>query len=205
MTAGSSPGTSEINSARAGTVTEQPCDAAALDPRQLGPARIELADGDAARQTFRIQPPELLERHALLQHLNETGRATGDQEQRLDGARQLLHPLQQARAGSERALVGNGMRTLVNFHIPQRVELRSNVIVFGDDQCSLDRNTQHIVGAESHRGCGLTNRSNPDGAGRWSQRTSHGAATRHSVESGLEQLQQNTASRIGRVHERWAP
>jgi hypothetical protein len=99
-----------------------------------------------------------------------------------------VHPLQQGRTGSERALIGNWMRTLVNFHIPERKELRSNVIVFGDDQGSLDRNAEHIVGAESHRGCGFTNGSNPDGARRWSQRTSHGTATRHSVESGLEQL-----------------
>jgi hypothetical protein len=76
----------------------------------------------------------------------------------------------------------------VNFHIPEREKLWSNVIVFGDDQCSLDRHSEHIVGAESHRRCGFANRGNPDGTRRWSQRTNHGATTRHSIESGLEQL-----------------
>ena len=80
------------------------------------------------------------------------------------------------------------MCTLVNFHIPEREKLRRNVIIFGDDQCSLDRNTKHIVGAESHCRSGFTDRRNPDGTRRWSQRTRHGATTRHSIESRLEQL-----------------
>jgi hypothetical protein len=56
------------------------------------------------------------------------------------------------------------MRALVDFDILEGVELRSNVIVLGDDQCPLDRIAEHIVRTESHRGCGLTDRSNPDGA-----------------------------------------
>ena len=89
------------------------------------------------------------------------------------------------------------MGTLMNLHVPQSVELRSNVVVLGDDQCSLNRYAQNVVCAESHGGSRFTNRNDPNGPGGWSEDASNGAATGHPVESGLEELQQNTASRFG--------
>ena len=88
------------------------------------------------------------------------------------------------------------MRTFVNLHVAQRVDLRSNVIVFRDDQRSLDRRTENIVGAERHCGRGFANRGDPNWACRSRQRARYGTTTRHPIESRLEQLQQNTASGI---------
>src|SRR5579859_4465350 len=92
------------------------------------------------------------------------------------------------------------MRAFMNLHAAKRVDLRSNVIVFRDDQRSLDRRTESIVGAESHGSRCFANRGYPDRPSRSRQRTRYGTTTRHPIESRLEQLQQDTASGIVRIH-----
>ena len=121
-----------------GSIAQQTRHATALDSRQPGASRVELTDGDATRQPFRVEPSELFESHTRLQHLDETRGATRDQKQGLDGARQLLQPFEEARTSVEGSAVWNWMRALVNLHAAKCVDLRSNVIVFGDDQRSLD-------------------------------------------------------------------
>ena len=65
ITAGSSPGTSEMNSARAARPCKLRGQPPALDARQRGAARIELADGDALRQPRADSARcEVAERHA---------------------------------------------------------------------------------------------------------------------------------------------
>ena len=97
------------------------------------------------------------------------------------------------------------MRALVDFDVGQRVELRSDVIVFRDDQCPFYRHAEDVIRAYSHcRRC-LADRGNPDGAGGSSQRPSNRAAPRHPVQARLKQLEKQTATGIGKIHKRYAP
>jgi hypothetical protein len=97
------------------------------------------------------------------------------------------------------------MSTLVDLHVGQCMELRSNVVILRDDQCPLDRHTEDIVGAESHRGRSLADRGDPDRAGGSSQRTGNRATTGYLVQARLKQLEQKTATGIGRIHKKGTP
>jgi hypothetical protein len=73
----------------------------ALDARQRGAPRVQLADGDAGGEGLTGELFQIAQRVARIEYLDQAGGASGDEEQRLHARRQSLHPLQQTRARLE--------------------------------------------------------------------------------------------------------
>ena len=81
------------------TALEARGEPSALDTRERHAARVQLADGDAGGEPRAVELLEVGERDAVGEHLDEARGASGDQEQRLDGARAARRP---TRAGARR-------------------------------------------------------------------------------------------------------
>ena len=101
MTAGSSCGTSEMNSARARRPRSCAVSRPPLSAESARRRAVEFPDGDALGETGAVQRLQLAQGVAGTEHFHQTRGPAGDEEQRLRLRRQPSHPPEQARAGRE--------------------------------------------------------------------------------------------------------
>ena len=178
----------------------------ALDARQRRAARVELADRDPLRERLARELLQIVQGGARLEHFHQAGRAAGDEEQGLHLGRQCVHPLQQALAGGERALIGQRVSAEQDLERAAGGELCAGRIA-GDQERALDGGAERLVRAVRHGLGGLADRGQPhvprrsggrDGGG-FGERRAHATAAVDALKPGAQQGKQQRAARVGGV------
>ncbi len=116
--------------------------------------------------------------------------------------RQSFHPRQQARAGGERALIGERVRAEHYLDRGAGREQRCAGRVARDQERALDGATERLVRAERHGLGGLADRGQPHvrrrGRARgFGERRAHATASVDALQPDTQQAEQQLTARVG--------